>query len=155
MASDLKDMFWKRLDNVQAGLLSADSERPVPMAPQTDRDEKAIWFVTAKGSTAERAAKSGGDGRFDVADPKAGLYATIDGKLDLGSEDKLEEVWNAFAAAWFKDGKDDKDATLVKFTPHSAEVWATENSVSFLYEVAKANVTKQTASGGEHGRLAF
>ncbi len=155
MATDLKDTFWKRLDDVQAGLLSADSERPIPMAPQIDRDNKAIWFVTAKGSAADRASQSGGEGRFEVADPKAGLYAVIEGKLDQGSGDKLDDVWNAFAAAWFEDGKDDEAVQLIKLTPHSAEVWATENSVSFLWEVAKSNVTKETPSGGEHGRLAF
>ncbi|SLN42862.1 hypothetical protein ROJ8625_02109 [Roseivivax jejudonensis] len=155
MASDLKDIFWKRLDNVQAGLLSADSERPIPMAPQADRDDKAIWFIAAKGSAADRAAKSGGEARFDVADPKAGIYAVIEGKLDEGSGEKLDEVWNAFAGAWFENGKDDPSATLVKMTPHTAEVWATENSLAFFYEVAKANLTSDTASGGDHGRLTF
>lgn len=155
MASDLKDTFWKRLGKVTAGLLTTDSERPFPMAPQADRDEKAIWFITAKGSAADRASQSGGEARFDVADPKAGLYAVIEGKLDIASGDKLDDVWNAFASAWFEDGKDDKSVQLVKMTPHSAEVWATEGSTAFLYEVAKANLTKSTAEGGEHGRLAF
>lgn len=155
MASDLKETFWNRMDKVTAGLLSADSERPIPMAPQVDRENKAIWFITAKGSAADRASQSGGEARFDVADTKAGLYAVIEGKLDHGSDEKLDEIWNAFAGAWFEDGKDDEAVELVKFTPHSAEVWATENSVAFLWEVAKANLTKQTAEGGEHGRLAF
>ncbi|ETX29458.1 pyridoxamine 5'-phosphate oxidase family protein [Roseivivax isoporae] len=155
MAQDLKDTFWKRLDNVTAGLLSTDSERPVPMAPQADRGENAIWFITAAGSAADRASQSGGEARFDVADPKAGLYAVIEGKLDHGSGDKLDDVWNAFAAAWLKDGRDDDSVRLVKMTPHKAEVWATENSASFLWEVAKSNLTDATPEGGEHGRLAF
>jgi general stress protein 26 len=155
MASDLKDTFWKRLDNVTAGLLSTDSERPIPMAPQADRDNKAIWFITAKGSAADRAAQSGGEARFDVADPKAGLYAVVEGKIDIAGDEKLDDVWNAFAAAWFEGGKDDDSVQLVKMTPHAAEVWATEGSAAFLYEVVKANLTKDTAEGGEHGRLAF
>lgn len=57
MSTALKDTFWNRMDDVQAGLLSAAGERPIPMAPHADADEGAIWFIAAAGSAAERAAK--------------------------------------------------------------------------------------------------
>ena len=46
MSKDLKAEFWSQLKDVRAGLLAADGERPVPMSPQGDPDEKAIWFIT-------------------------------------------------------------------------------------------------------------
>ncbi|MHA7873955.1 pyridoxamine 5'-phosphate oxidase family protein [Roseivivax sp.] len=156
MATDLKDMFWKRMDDVQAGLLSAAGERPVPMAPHADRDEKALWFITARGSAADRAGHSGDDASFQVADPKANLYANLDGKITIVDDgDKLDEIWSAVAGAWFEDGRNDEAVRLVKFTPHEGEVWATEKSAGFLYEIARAQVSNRTPDAGEHGRLAF
>jgi len=68
---------------------------------------------------------------------------------------KLDELWNAFAAAWFKDGRKDDDVQLVRMDLKQAEVWLTGGSLSFLYEIAKANVTKQVPDAGEHGTIRF
>ena len=152
----LKDEFWTRIDDVRAGLLAADGERPVPMAPQADKGEQAIWFITVAGSAADRAAKSGGEASFHVADPKANLYANVWGKLDESRDSaKLDEMWSAMAAAWFPEGRDDDTIRLVRFTPHDAEIWATRSGAGYLYEITKANLTHDTPDTGEHGRIAF
>ena len=123
MAKDLKADFWKRIDDVQAGLLTATGERPVPMAPQADPDNNAIWFITAAGTAPEKAAHGGAEAAFYVADPKANIYADVEGRLEVSNDSaKLDEVWNAFAAAWFEDGREDKDVRLIKLTPKHAEV---------------------------------
>ncbi|MFP4274629.1 MAG: pyridoxamine 5'-phosphate oxidase family protein [Paracoccaceae bacterium] len=154
--SKLETTFWNRIDDVQAGLLDADGERPVPMSPKADAKEKTIYFITAAGSSADRAAKSGGEARFQVADPKANLYANIVGRLDeSGDKERLDAMWSAMAAAWFEKGRDDPAIRLVKFTPHEGEVWATDSAAGFLYEIAKANVTDSLPDTGEHGRIAF
>ena len=36
-----------------------------------------------------------------------------------------------------------------------AEVWTTGGSISFLYEIGKANMTDQKPDLGEHGTLRF
>ena len=156
MSKDLKDEFWSQLKSVRAGLLSADSERPVPMSPYADKDEKAIWFITARGSAADRASKSGGEAAFYVADSKAHLYANVFGKLtEVNDSQKLDEIWSAVASAWFEDGRDDSAVQLVKFTPHEAEVWSGDGGASFLYEIAKANLKGDTPDTGDHGRVVF
>ncbi|WP_289152661.1 pyridoxamine 5'-phosphate oxidase family protein [uncultured Salipiger sp.] len=156
MSKDLKSEFWSQLKDVRAGLLAADGERPVPMSPQGDADENAIWFITARGTAAERAAKSGGEASFHIADSRAHLYANVFGTLTLVNDPKkLDELWNAFAAAWFEDGRDDSAVQLVKFTPHEAEVWAGDGGASFLYQIAKANLTGDTPDVGDHGRVVF
>ena len=153
---DLKQEFWSRLDDVRAGLLSADGERPVPMSPMPDEAANAIWFITVAGSAADRAAKSGGEASFHVADPKANFYANVFGKLDATNDAaKLDELWSVMAAAWFPDGRDDEAVRLVKFTPHDGEVWATEGGAAYLYEIAKANVTGSVPDIGMHGRVVF
>ncbi|WP_371055123.1 MULTISPECIES: pyridoxamine 5'-phosphate oxidase family protein [unclassified Rhodosalinus] len=154
--TELKQEFWSRLDDVRAGLLAADGERPVPMSPMPEKDANAIWFITAAGSAADRAAKSGGEASFHVADPRANFYANVFGKLEETNDAaKLDELWSAMAAAWFPDGRDDDAVRLVKFTPHEGEIWATEGGAAYLYEIAKANVTDKMPDVGVHGRVVF
>lgn len=156
MSTDLKTAFWSQLKDVRAGLLSADSERPVPMSPQADPDGNAIWFITARGSAADRGAQGAGEAAFHVADSKAHLYANVFGTLSVVNDSaKLDELWNVFAAAWFKDGRDDSAVQLVKFTPHEAEIWAGDGGASFLFEIAKANLTGDMPDIGDHGRVVF
>lgn len=156
MTDDLKTAFWTRLPDVQAGMLSADGARPVPMAPYADRDSNAIWFITAADTDIEKAAQTSGKGTFSVADPKANIYAMIEGQLtQVHDPAKLDELWNAFAAAWFKEGRRDDNIRLIRFTPAEAEVWATEGSAAFLYEVATANLTKATPQGDQHDMVNF
>ena len=156
MSTELKQTFWKRMDDVTAGLLSAAGERPVPMAPHADKDAEVIWFVCPRGSAADRAAHGGDVATFQVADPKANLFANLDGKLSIVDDsDKLDELWDATVAAWFPDGRDDDSIRLISFSPDDGEIWATAKSMGFLYEVAKANVTKDTPDAGQHGRVAF
>ncbi|KUF09108.1 pyridoxamine 5'-phosphate oxidase family protein [Pseudoponticoccus marisrubri] len=156
MSDDLKTEFWSRMDDVRAGMLAADGERPVPMAPMAERDAQAIWFITAAGSAADRSAKSGGEASFHVADPKANFYANVFGKLEEANDsDKLDDLWSSMAAAWFPEGRDDDAVRLVKFTPHDGEVWATQGGAAYLYEIAKANMTDKTPDVGTHGRVVF
>ncbi|WP_417721927.1 pyridoxamine 5'-phosphate oxidase family protein [Salipiger sp.] len=156
MTKDLKHAFWKQLADVRAGLLAADGERPVPMSPTPDEEATAIWFITAKGTAADRAATGGGEASFHVADSKAHLYANVFGTLTVVNDGrKLDEIWNAVAAAWFEDGRKDSSIQLVKFTPHEAEVWSGDGGASFLYEIAKANITGDTPDIGDHGRVIF
>ncbi|MGY9048198.1 hypothetical protein P775_08705 [Puniceibacterium antarcticum] len=156
MSDDLKTAFWNRLDDVQAGLLSAGSARAVPMSPYADPDANAIWFITAKDTDLAKAAESSAEASFAVADSKSNLYATVDGQVtQVDDSDKLDELWNAVAAAWFEDGREDDDIRLIRLTPTKAEVWATSGAAGFLYEIAKARMTDGTPDAGEHGTVSF
>lgn len=156
MTTDLKTEFWDHLKDVRAGLLAANSERPVPMSPHGDRNERAIWFITSAGSAADRAAKSGGEASFYITDPRANFYANVNGSLEEANDPvMLDEIWSSIAAAWFPDGRDDDAVRLIRFTPKDAEVWTTEGGAAFLYEIAKAKFADTAPDVGNHGRVVF
>ena len=156
MAKDLKDDFWKRIDDVQAGMLSVQGGRPVPMSPMADRDANAIWFITAQGTDVAKASESGSTASLQVADSNSNLYANVQGHLQsVDDAEKLDELWNAVVAAWFEDGRDDDKVRLVRMTPTTAEVWATDGAAGFLYEIAKAHMTDEKPDMGDHGTVTF
>ena len=150
------DDFWSRLDGVQAGMLSLDGARPVPMSHYADRDAGTIWFITAEGTDMVSALKGGpAQARYIVASGSDKLYARIDGTATLVTDPaKLDELWNPIAGAWF-EGERDPDVRLVGVVLSEAEVWATDGGLKFFWEIAKAHATDSHPDMGEHGTIRF
>jgi len=158
MTDTLKEKFWERLEDTRTGMMAADGARAVPMSHYIDDDDKApvIWFITAKGTDLAKSAANGATGEYIVSSTDEALYARIDGKVSVSNDAaKLDEIWNAIAAAWFEDGKRDDDLELVRFDLTEAEIWATGGSAKFLYEVAKSHLTDSKPDMGEHGTVRF
>ena len=151
MSTSLKKEFWDRVDDTRIGMLATDTARAIPMSHYADHDANCLWFITARDTDLAKSAQTGAAAEYLVTSKDEHLYARIDGTDPA----KLDELWNAFAAAWFKDGRKDDDVQLVRMDLKQAEVWLTGGSLSFLYEIAKANVTKQVPDAGEHGTIRF
>ena len=158
MTDAAKD-FWDRLDDTQAGMLGVDNDPElVPMSPciRKERDGK-IWFITSKDADLVGKTGTGAKGRFVVADAKNGLYANVEGTLELANNaDVLDEIWSAMAGVWFDNGKQDDDIRLLCLTPEKAGTWfSTTNPVKFAYEMTKARVTDDKPDMGYQETLTF
>ncbi len=81
MTKTLKDEFWDRMDDVQAGMLEAENTRIVPMSHYADKDEGVLWFIIAAGTEVETAAHGSARATHVVADPRAHIYAKVAGTL--------------------------------------------------------------------------
>lgn len=158
MTDDLKNTFWDRLEDTRAGMLSTEGARAVPMSHYIDEDDKAssLWFITAKGTDIAKSANNRTAAQYIVASKDESLYARIDGYVSaVTNPTELDKIWNAIAGAWFEDGKQDSDVQLVRFDLTEAEVWATDGSLKFLYEIAKAHLTDEKPDMGKHGTIRF
>ncbi|HEY9039862.1 MAG TPA: pyridoxamine 5'-phosphate oxidase family protein [Roseovarius sp.] len=154
--TDLKDTFWDRIENVNVGMLSAQGTHPRPMAHHARRDDGALWFLTAKSTDIGKDAAAGTSAQYQIADGDAKLYAVVDGALSVETDPgKLEDIWSPVDAAWFEEGKDDPDVRLVRFTPKTAEIWASDSTAKALYEMATAAMGDGTANPGSHGKITF
>lgn len=157
---DRTEEFWDRLEDINAGMLGVAPEmRFMPMSHNVDDDDPAnvLWFITAKGTDLTQSLTGGAqDGVYIVSDGGKALYARINGRLSLSDDRaKLDELWNAVAASWFEDGKQDEDVQLVRMDLTEAEVWATGGTLSFLYQIAKSKVTGEKPDMGDHFTLTF
>ena len=153
---DLKVTFWNRIENVNVGMLSATATDPRPMAHHARKDDNALWFLTSRHTDIGEDATAGKDARYQIASGDAKIYATIDGSLAIETDRaKLEEIWSPLDTAWFEDGKGDPDVRLVRLTPKSAEVWATDGTAKALYDLVKSAMTDDTPHPGRHGKIRF
>ncbi len=154
--TSLETEFWSRLGHAGAGMLGVKGDRILPMTGFADRNARCLWFITAQGTDADAAAISKIETDFTVSDGHARIHTRIRGRLSEARDPaKLDDLWNAFAGSWFPGGRDDATVRLLRFAPIEAEVWLTDGSARFLWDVARSRVTNRTPEGGEHGVIQF
>lgn len=154
--SDAKDTFWQRFDNVRTGMLGIQG-RHIPMTHYPEDESNRVFFLTAAGTDAHEAAVDKKEVHYLICSDKHGVYCDLKGRLELVPDrQKLDDVWNAFAAAWFEDGKTDDAVRLIKFTPVTGELWLSPDSnTAFLVEMVKSGLTGGKPDLGTHEMLRF
>jgi general stress protein 26 len=120
---ELKKKFWRALADSPYLFLerSGESDTAVPMSPQLDKDaNSAIWFFThtkskfaALGPVTATFQGKGHD-----------MFARFDGILTREtSQERFDQFWNNFVAAWYDEGKTDPDLLFVRMDLGHAEIW--------------------------------
>lgn len=146
--------FWTRVETVNAGMLETDSgARFVPMSHQSQPEAQTLWFITAKDTTMfEDLAEGPKSCSYVIADGGKGMYAHLTGRLSVSQDrDRLEALWSTVAESWFDGGIDDPNVRLLSYVVDSGEVWVTPTSgLSFLFSIAKANLTGEKPDMGDH-----
>jgi len=108
------------------------TQKPImtrPMSTQKVDDDGSIWFMSSIMSEKNAEIKQNNDVQLFYANTSNYEFLTLLGKATIHTDrDKIHEMWTPFAKAWFKDGKDDADISLIKITPESAYYWDTKNN---------------------------
>ncbi|WP_425409539.1 pyridoxamine 5'-phosphate oxidase family protein [Hyphococcus sp.] len=141
-----EQLFWDEVDDVNAGMLGVEGsgQHMQPMSPYCDREGGAIWFFTEKDSDLiDAIGTTGGSAMFTIVSKSRHFHACARGalieNLDRG---KVEEYWNPVAAAWYKDGKDDPNLTLLQLKLEDASLWASSgNPIAFAWRIVKGNLS--------------
>ena len=144
--AELRERLWKELDKariVMLGLVSGEPHHMQPMAAFGDKADDAIWFFTKRDT--DLVADTGGSHLAMVCLMAKDIefQACIQGEL-MPDHDraKIDKFWSPFVSAWYPDGKDDPDLTLMKLDPHDARVWvASRGPFTYPLQIAKANAT--------------
>jgi len=134
------------------------SEQPIatrPMSTQEVDDNGNIWFLSSIKSN-----KNAEIGQNDVvqlfyANPSNYEFLSVFGNASIHTErEKIYEMWTPFAKAWFKDGKEDADISLIKVVPQSAYYWDTKNNKMItMIQMLAAMVTGSAPDDGIEGTL--
>lgn len=156
--AEIKDRLFKAIDSEHTGMLGLthDNHHFQPMTAFAEREDGVLWFFTRKDTDLAQSVSAGAaDAAFMFLDKK--LQACIDGRLSLSHDRaRIDKYWNAHVAAWYPDGKDDPQLTLLRLDISEAAVWITEGGLlKYVFEVAKANVGKSTPDVGERRDVNF
>ena len=153
--------LWEKIDKVRPAMMTTVDEdgslRSRPMWTQGDTFDGTLWFFSADDAPkADELARNPQVG-LSYAAPDKDLYVSVSGRAELVHDRaKIEELWNAFAQAWFPDGVDDPHLSLLKIEVDKAQYWEDKKPKVFqLAEVVVGLVRGVPPKSGEEGRIDF
>jgi general stress protein 26 len=126
-----------------------------PMGTQGVDEDGTIWFFSARNSLKNIQVERESKVYLMYADPGKHSYLTLKGNARVvNNREKIKELWNPIAKAWFEEGEDDPDITLIRVTPNEGHYWNTKNGklVSML-QIAAAALTGSKMDGGVEGDI--
>ncbi len=155
---EIEAKLWKTLDDERIGMLGLCGEDAGHFHPTTafcDREMGTIWFYTRRDGELVRKLMQGGRAMFNLVSKDRELWACIGGTItEQHDSDRIDKYWNPVVAAWFPEGKDDPELTLLRLDAEDAEVWISQKGpIRFAFEIAKANLTDAEPDLGQHARL--
>lgn len=157
---DAAGQLFDEIGRVHAGMLgiASSSQHPQPMSPHLDREARALYFLTSRETDLVGAVGQGAQAEFTIIGKDHDFFASLQGPIAVSeSREKLEQVWNGIAGAWFEGGMDDPRVTLLEMPLAEAAIWSsTGNPVAFAWEIAKSNMASdKTPDLGEHRVIDF
>ena len=127
-----------------------------PMSLQKVDDSGNLWFISS--------AKS--NKNFDISHDKRvqlffskmsdSHYLSITGEATIYKDKAhIDDVWTPIAKAWFEEGKEDPNVTIIKVAPTDAYYWDTQNgkAVALIKWATAAVIGKRMDDGGVEGSL--
>ena len=89
------------------------------------------------------------------AEPDKNLWVSVSGRAEFVQDAaKNKELWNPVLKAWFPDGLDDPELSLIKVHAAEAEYWdAPSSKLVRLVGLARALATGQRDDQGKNEKL--
>ena len=159
---DMKNLFGQEavkkfkeiIDNERMCMFCTEANKlPLPARPMTVQEvdeEGNFWFFSARSSNKNKEIAQDDAVQLIFSNSGKSQYLSVYGHVDVYNDHaKIEELWNGFVKAWFEEGKNDPDLTLLRFRPSEAYYWDTKDGkiVSFI-KIAIAAVTGTTHLDG-------
>lgn len=126
-----------------------------PMGNQNSEFDGDLWFFTSKSSGKVHAIETDSHVNLAYSNPKDQSYISLAGTASIVEDrEKMKQLWSPFIKAWFPEGLEDPDLTLLKVEVQSAQYWESPSStVVKIVGFAKAMLTGQTYKGGKNQKI--
>jgi general stress protein 26 len=123
-----------------------------PMSTQKVCDEGNIWFFSNADSDKKKEIEQDENVQLFYSHPGKDSFLIVNGVAELiYDREKIEELWSPVLNAWFPDGKEDANISIVKVIPTTAYYWDNDGNkmINFFKKVASAATGKNLLDGNE------
>ncbi|MEO8116273.1 MAG: pyridoxamine 5'-phosphate oxidase family protein [Bacteroidota bacterium] len=123
-----------------------------PMSAQEVDDEGTVWFFSGKNSDKNKEIEKDGKVQLFFSHPARSSYLVLNGEAEISfDKNKIEYLWSPLVKAWFKEGKDDPNISLIKVKTKSAYYWDVEGNrmINFLKMAASAVIGQNLVDSDE------
>ncbi len=147
------------IKNIRIAMLTSVTENgdlhSRPMAMQDVEFDGDLWFFTGKHSPKVHQIEE--EPRVNVAfsDPEHQTYVSLSGTASLVIDPaKNKELWNPALQAWFPQGLDDPELSLLKIHVDGAEYWdAPSSAIAHVVGFVQAKLTGKSGDPGDHAKV--
>lgn len=160
---EAKQRVWEMIKGIKYALMTSYDERggrlkarPM-MAVNLKEFTGTLWFFTASDSEKTNQLRENCISMLSYAEPSRNDYVAISGQATVVRDQaKIDEYWNEFVHAWFPEGKEDPNLTLIKFEAEEAEFWdSPASAVATAYAYIKARMTGEKPQAGDTGKATY
>ena len=137
---------------------TSEGHTPLEFRPMSVQHVDAVgnlWFLSARSSTLNRQVSRHPFVQLLFANPAASEYLSLQGRAFASDSQPLrEKYWNPLAQAWFKQGINDPELTVVRVQPEQGHYWDSDDgkTVTFL-KIAVAALTGADLPTGVSGEV--
>jgi len=126
-----------------------------PMATQKTAFDGTVWFLTRHESGKVAELESDSHVTLVYSDPNNANYVTAKGRATISRDRaKIHDLWNPMYKAWFPEGVDDPQITVVRVDVAEAQYWEASSSKIVLgMKYLAAAVTGGKVAVGETGKI--
>ena len=126
-----------------------------PMSTQKVDDQGNIWFISSIKSSKNTEIATDNRVQLFYSNPSDYEFLSVYGTATIDTDrQKIYDMWTPFANAWFENGKDDEDISLIKITPENSYYWNTKNNKMIsIVKMLAAIVTGTAPDDGVEGTL--
>lgn len=154
--AELREQLFHEIKKRRTGMLGlVGADHMQPMTAFCEEGGGPIWFYCRKDNDLISQSAGGKPAMMCLVTGDDSFIACIGGTLQEDYDrERIARFWNPVAGAWFPDGKDDPNLTLLRLDPVDAQVWVSHaNPLRFGFEIVKANVTKTLPDAGDTAHL--
>ncbi len=149
----------KLAESIRICLFCTDLNRqPIatrPMGVQEVDESGNLWFISSNSSNKNFEINEDNRVQLLFSQPSDSEFLSVYGVATIyNDQSTIEEVWSPMAKAWFEDGKQDPDVSVIRVTPSDAYYWDTKNGKTItLLKIAASAITGAKSDGGIEGAL--
>lgn len=125
-----------------------------PMATQKSEFDGTVWFLCKQHSGKVSEIRHDAHVGLVYSDPSGKNFVTAKGKAEVSQDKgKIKELWNPMFKAWFPEGEDDPEITVIKVVLDEAQYWeASGSKIVYGLKYLAAAVTGGKVDVGETGK---
>ena len=126
-----------------------------PMSTLEVDEQGNFWFFSGIDSNKNFEIMQDDQVQLIYAKPSSSQFMSVYGRAQISkSKQKIDKLWNNCAKAWFKEGKEDPDLSVICVRPEQVCYWDTKHGkMVSLLKIAVAAVTDKQMDDGVEGKI--
>ncbi|MGN6294515.1 MAG: pyridoxamine 5'-phosphate oxidase family protein [Chitinophagaceae bacterium] len=126
-----------------------------PMVTQSVDDDGTIWFFSAADSSLNLDIARDDRVQLIYSNRTALEFLSIYGTAEIVvDQKKARKLWNVYLTAWFHEGPEDPNLTLLKFRPLEGYYWDTKhNKMIESLKIVIGAIRGKVMNNGLEGKL--